>query len=142
MIPQGQGCIFCTGDASAPDHALHCDGRQGLIEERIEQAMRARAERDEVLDRVEASVGEDFLAQAEAFALVYLRDWPQGLPAECLTNACKAAGIVPRDDRAFGPVYMRLARAGRIEKAGACSRTKGHGTAGGNLWRLVQERRS
>jgi hypothetical protein len=27
-----QGCIFCGGDASAPDHHLHCDGRQGHIE--------------------------------------------------------------------------------------------------------------
>ena len=25
-------CLFCGGDASEPDHWLHCDGRQGAIE--------------------------------------------------------------------------------------------------------------
>jgi hypothetical protein len=25
-------CLFCGGDASAPDHLAHCDGRQGAIE--------------------------------------------------------------------------------------------------------------
>ena len=25
-------CLFCGGDASAPDHLLHCDGRQGRID--------------------------------------------------------------------------------------------------------------
>jgi len=27
-----QRCLFCGGDASAPDHATRCDGRQGAIE--------------------------------------------------------------------------------------------------------------
>ena len=27
-----QGCIFCGGDASEPNHRQHCDGRQGQIE--------------------------------------------------------------------------------------------------------------
>jgi hypothetical protein len=30
-----------------------------------------------------------------------------------------------------------MAREGKIEKVGYCARTKGHGTSGGNLWRLV-----
>lgn len=58
-------------------------------------------------------------------------------PAETLSLACKAAGIVPHDDRAFGPVYMRLARARLIEKVGQVRRERGHGTSGGNIWKLV-----
>jgi hypothetical protein len=27
-----QTCLFCGGDASEPDHGLHCDGRQGAVE--------------------------------------------------------------------------------------------------------------
>jgi hypothetical protein len=27
-----QQCLYCGGDASAPDHLLHCDGRQGRVE--------------------------------------------------------------------------------------------------------------
>jgi|SRR5262245_31791521 len=27
-----QVCLFCGGDASEPDHAAHCDGRQGRLE--------------------------------------------------------------------------------------------------------------
>jgi hypothetical protein len=27
-----QTCLFCDGDASEPDHLLHCDGRQGQRE--------------------------------------------------------------------------------------------------------------
>jgi hypothetical protein len=47
------------------------------------------------------------------------------------------AGIVPHDCRSFGPVYMKLARKGLIEKCGTIPRRHGHGTAGGNVWRLV-----
>ncbi len=28
-----QPCLFCSGDASEPDHLLHCDGRQGRVEQ-------------------------------------------------------------------------------------------------------------
>jgi hypothetical protein len=27
-----EGCLFCGGDASEPDHFAHCDGRQGHAE--------------------------------------------------------------------------------------------------------------
>jgi hypothetical protein len=29
-----QRCLFCGGNASEPDHALRCDGRQGRVEAR------------------------------------------------------------------------------------------------------------
>lgn len=56
---------------------------------------------------------------------------------EALTLACKAAGIVPHDDRAFGPVYFTLARRGLIRKVGEARRLRGHGTAGGIVWALA-----
>ncbi len=76
-----------------------------------------------------------FAVAAEAFVLNYLRSGAAS--SEALTLACKAAGIVPHDDRAFGPVYMRLARRRQIVKVDSCRRERGHGTAGGNVWGLV-----
>lgn len=57
---------------------------------------------------------------------------------EDLTNSCKAAGIVPPDDRAFGSVYAWLVRTGQIRCVGTVPRSKGHGTSGGRVWRLVR----
>ncbi len=62
---------------------------------------------------------------------------PGPVSGEVLTNACVASGIVPHDDRAFGPVFSQLARQGHIETTGYASRSKGHGTAGARLWRRV-----
>lgn len=95
-------------------------------------------ERDRVLAQVAENVGETFLAAAKDFVLRYLEGRTgHEAPGEEITDACKSAGIVPaRDDRAFGPVYQSLARAGRIKRMGYCLRKKGHGTAGGIIWRL------
>lgn len=77
-----------------------------------------------------------FAARARAFTLAYLRERGDA-SGEAITDACKAAGIFPHDDRAFGPVYAGLVRDGLIEKVGQATRKKGHGTAGGNVWRAV-----
>ena len=95
------------------------------------------AERDRVLEQVERSAGPQFASDAAAFVERFLSTRPEGASAERITDACKAEGIVPHDDRAFGPVYMRLARRGIIEKVRHVARAKGHGTAGGNVWRRV-----
>lgn len=77
----------------------------------------------------------DFSERAKAFVLEYLRD--HGVSSsELITDAAKLAGLVPHDDRAFGAIYQSLARRKRIEFVGFCARRKGHGTAGGRLWRL------
>jgi hypothetical protein len=94
------------------------------------------AARDDAMDQVEQAAGEDFAERAADFVVDYLTEHGAS-PGEAVTDACKAAGIVPHDDRAFGPVYMRLSRAGRIVKVGTCPRTKGHYTAGGNVWAMV-----
>lgn len=77
-----------------------------------------------------------FSAQVRAFVLAYLGSHGPS-SSERLTIACRAAGITPHDDRAFGGVYYGLARAGRIVKVGDCKRVyRGHGTSGGSIWSL------
>lgn len=100
---------------------------------------RAKRARDQVMATVADNAGEKFGQEAARFVVSYLR--VHGATAgEDLTDACKRVGIVPHDDRAFGPVYMRLSRAGLIEKAGYVPRRKGHGTSGGSVWKLRKER--
>jgi hypothetical protein len=102
------------------------------------QTPRVNRDRDAAMARVEQAAEErrhHFKRDAEAFVLAHLRE--HGPTAgEVLTAKCKAAGIVPHDDRSFGPVYMSLVRGGFIEKAGMVRRERGHGTAGGNVWAL------
>jgi len=56
------------------------------------------------------------------------------LRGEDLVNGAKLAGIRPRDDRAFGPVFAKAIRQGLIEPVGFAPRVKGHGTAGGRVY--------
>ena len=96
----------------------------------------AQREKAQAMDAVERNAGVVFREEAKAFVLEYLaRHGEQS--GETLTNACLKAGIVPHDDRAFGPVLMSLSRNGLIEKCGMAVRQKGHGTSGGNIWKLV-----
>jgi len=95
-----------------------------------------REQRDAALERVEAKAERTrggFTKEARHFVLDYLATHGP-TSGEKLTAACKAAGIVPHDDRAFGAVYMGLVRAGLIVKVGTVRRERGHGTAGGNIW--------
>ena len=95
-------------------------------------------ERDEALERVGAHAEDEcpgFAEAAKAFLLEYLAAHGPA-SGEVLTDACKAAGIAPHDDRAFGGCFMSLARAGKIVKIGTAIRTKGHGTNGAVVWSL------
>ena len=78
-----------------------------------------------------------FSQRAQAFVLQYLRS-RGACSSEDITDACKQAGIVPDEDRAFGGIYATLRRRKMIEFAGYCERRKGHGTAGGRLWRIAR----
>lgn len=79
----------------------------------------------------------DFSLRARMHVLAVLAG--QGdVSGEELTNSCKAAGIVPHDDRAFGAVYAWLVRTKQMQCVGMIPRTKGHGTSGGRVWRLVR----
>ena len=77
-----------------------------------------------------------FAERAQRFVVAYLGQHGRA-SSEDITDACKAAGIVPREDRAFGSVYQVLNRRKQIAFAGYCERRKGHGTAGGRLWELA-----
>lgn len=78
-----------------------------------------------------------FAELAAAFVLRYLAQHGPS-SGEDITDACKAAGIRAKDDRAIGSVYQGLCRRGQIAVAGVCARRKGHGTSGGRVWRLVR----
>ena len=98
---------------------------------------RAAGERagNKAADKAE-SQAPGFCEAAEAFVLGYLQQHGP-TSGEVITDAAKLAGIRPREDRAFGPVYGTLARQGRIKCAGFCIRRKGRGTAGGRVWALA-----
>lgn len=95
----------------------------------------ARAKRDEGMNRVERHAGRLFSIRAQEFILDYLADHP---PTSCevIVNACKKSGIVPHNDHAFGPVFLKLFRSNRIAKAGMTKRFKGHCAPGANIWTL------
>ena len=100
---------------------------------------RQRRETDLLLERLRQRAGVAFRDAAEACMLRQLQHGAQ-LTGEQLTDGCKAAGIVPPgglDDRAYGPVFRRLAASRRIRQVGTAPRAKGHGAAGGRIWARV-----
>lgn len=91
---------------------------------------------EKAADRAEREFAE-FREKARAFVLTYLAQ--HGVSSsELITDAAVLAGIRVPDTRAFGAIYRRLAAENKIAFAGHCLRVKGHSTAGGRLWRLVQ----
>jgi hypothetical protein len=74
---------------------------------------------------------------AKAVVMAALSRDGEPLSGEQLVNECIAAGIVPHDARAFGPVIASLARAGSITTVGFAARKKGHRTAGARLWKAT-----
>ena len=99
----------------------------------LEEAIVAR---DAGMAIAEKSGGTQFIATAMEYILWYFEQYGP-TSGEDLTDACHRAGIVPRDDRAFGPVYHKLSRQGKIVKCGTVTRRRGHLTTGGNVWCLV-----
>lgn len=119
-----------------PDHGPLFQWKPATPEPSLPTEPEWRAARNEAMEQVEEHAGPSFADQAHALIVKLLRErGPQS--GEALSMACRAAGVTPHDDRAFGPVYLRLVRAGTIEKCGTVARRRGHGTAGGNVWRLA-----
>jgi hypothetical protein len=103
----------------------------------------ANTARDRAITAVTAhaeATRQGFLEAARDFIRRYLAAHGP-TRGELLTVECKNAGIVPPDDRAFGPVYLSLVRRREIEPAGEVRRERGHGTAGGHIYRLMESRR-
>ena len=100
----------------------------------------ARRERDRIASDLEKRAGDTFRAKAAAFIERYL-DQHGPTAGEVLVNECKDAGLRPplqMDDRAFGPVFLRLAHRKVIRVCGQVPRLKGHLTGGGNVWERVR----
>ena len=77
-----------------------------------------------------------FSVRASSFIVAYLRTYGPA-SGEDVTDAAKAAGIAPGEDRAFGSIYASLARRGLIVAAGVTNRRKGHGSLGARVWRAA-----
>lgn len=75
----------------------------------------------------------DFGEKAYQFVVCYVRKCRR-VPGENVTLAARLADIVPRDDRAFGPVFAKALRAGVIRVVGSAPRVRGHGTSGGRIY--------
>lgn len=75
-----------------------------------------------------------FRERAEALILEKLRRGPAS--GEDITDFVRAA-LPMKDGRALGSIYSSLARRALIEQADTCKRRRGHGTAGGIVWRLT-----
>lgn len=82
-----------------------------------------------------------FAERAKVFIVKHLAE-KGPTSGEDLTDACKAAGIVPgNDDRAFGGVFLSLSNPNnpRIRCLRSdLPRKYGHGSSGGRLWAIVQ----
>jgi hypothetical protein len=89
-----------------------------------------------ILDAHEKSVGLQFMHEASQAVIRHLKTVAES-SSEDIVDACKAAFIRPREDRAFGAIFAKLSRTGVIQKAGYCQRRKGHACAGGIIWRLA-----
>lgn len=95
----------------------------------------ALAARDRAMDLIERKAGREF-SDAAAAHIVHFLSLHKEAKGEDITDAVKEAGCIPHDDRAFGPVFLRLLRSGAIESVGYVARRKGHGAPGGQVWRL------
>lgn len=82
---------------------------------------------------VAKSAGRQFGELASTYIVQHIREHGP-TSGEDLTEACHRAGIIPHDDRAFGPVFFRLSKQGLIRKCGTAIRKRGHMTTGGNVW--------
>lgn len=97
--------------------------------------------RDIGMLKVAVNAGEEFGRKARAFVIEFLRK-NGSATGEDITDAGKAAGIIPHNDKAWGPVYMALSRSKTIAKdlsAPPSPRRKGHSSGIAWRWKLVND---
>jgi len=100
----------------------------------------ARENRDIGMQRVLAAAqrrDQDFSEKAAHFILQFLKTYTGDYTGEEIVNAAKDAGITPHNDKAFGPVFSRLAQQKLIYKARYVARSKGHAAPGAVIWKLL-----
>lgn len=83
-------------------------------------------------DRAERET-PNFSARAEAAILAKLATGPAS--GEDLTDHVRASGVEFKDGRALGCVIGSMSRRNLIRVVGTCPRRRGHGTAGGLIWK-------
>jgi len=110
---------------------------EGQSKFNFEPWSKAARGRDEGMDRVEKNSGQKFQDAAYEFLPAYLKRIGQPLSSEDLTDACKNAGIKPHNDKAFGPVILRLMRNKKIVRVGYGRRRKAHLSYGCAIYRAL-----
>lgn len=108
------------------------------LAQRAATARRLGAEAGKNCFELAETKDKSFGKRAYEFIVDYITKQPEPVPGESVTLACRRAGIAPHDDRAFGPVYAKAIKNGDIRVVGSCQRVRGHGTAGGRLYRPGQ----
>lgn len=115
-----------TTDLIRPPYAKRVATARRIGEDQMQLALDAATSTD-----------PGFGARAYKFIVAYVREQSAllgSVSGESVTFAARAAGIRPKDDRAFGSIYAKAIRNGDIHVAGTCQRVRGHGTAGGRLY--------
>ena len=95
--------------------------------------------RERILEKHQAR-NPAFVDTAQPAVLRYLEQHPTATGEE-IVDYLKKVGIKPdfcKDDRAFGPIFMSLARRQKIVRVGFCPRRKGHAAPGASIWKLAQ----
>jgi hypothetical protein len=136
MADATAACPFCGYARNTLLHVLTCE--QG-DPETLPTLADARARGAAGMASVEAHAERvaDFDPQAAGVTLIEHLRAHGNTPGEQLVMACRAAGHRPHDDRAFGGVFQRLRRQGRIESVATIARRRGKGADGGHVYRLV-----
>lgn len=98
----------------------------------------ARQQGDSGMRRAESSADRripDFSARVCTYFLALLSTRGP-MSGEDLTDAARAAGYCPADDRAFGAAFKRLLTSG-ARVTGYAPRRKGHGSSGGKVYGIA-----
>jgi hypothetical protein len=105
-----------------------------------ETAKRAKQLRDEGIRQAADHAGDDWKEKAYALFLIFLSEYRFDLfMTEDARHWCSGKIDLPPDNRAWGYVAVRAAKAGVIAKHGyAPQRDPKHHKAPGTVWRVVR----
>lgn len=109
---------------------LHID-----FETRVRSARKLGAEAGNAAADKAEQEDLEFRTKALDFIVGYIRKHGEAT-GESATLAAVLAGIKPKDQRAFGPVYAKALKRGLIRIVGYVPRVRGHGSAGGKLYAI------
>jgi hypothetical protein len=102
-------CLYCSGDPFEPDHASHCDGRQGGRAEDMPapaiDRYQSREARDAGIALVDDAASEAFRVAADAAIETVARSRPRFVVDDVW--AVRSQWPWTRDKRAMGPAIRR-----------------------------------